>query len=206
MNFESRLLHDDASFTFFGNDVVALPRQKQTVSQVKSPEVEISETLFGEMSDGDEYEDLGDTGSDSGIEAVEPGGADNTGNTGDSGGRPIPLGKRMNSSTSLLSTVTTQMSRSKRPPSVSSSASKASKTSSSRTAATGPKRARIQVQPLVSGFESGDESFDMQASKQRWASNAPDDCEGDYNEAPAREEYVRRIKRVMKLGPTVTWA
>lgn len=192
MNFEAGEQQNDSNFAFFGSDVVALSRQKQTVQQSQSGSSEIEEAMFGGVSD-DGYSDIGDNGSDSGVEAVEP-----TGPTS----QAVPFGKRMPSSTSLLSAVTNEVSRTKRPPSVTSSASKlskASKASSSRTLSTGPKRSRL----AVSGFDSdADQDSEMQSRRDLWGKQVQ--YERRAEEGDSREMWST-LKRTRRFKP-VDWA
>jgi len=173
------MLQNNSPFTFLGDDVVALPQMKRVVSDTRSPCDEITFDIFGEASEGG-YDDLEDTGSESGVEAVEPTGVK---------AHAMPFANRMHSSTSLLSPVTTKGIGAKRPPSVSSSGSKAS---SSRTAV-GSKRPRPSTHPCNSGFES-DEDGDR-LSRKGWSRH-------DVSQA----SQFSKIKRIMRLGPAVTWA
>jgi ADP-ribosylglycohydrolase len=166
----------ESEFTFLGNDVVALSQARRSVLQTKDSERELTNAIFGEMSDGDADADCSDNDSTNGV--VQ---------------RAVPLGKRMDSYASLVSNITTAGTRKKRASSVSSYAS------SSRTAVTDGKRARPRRQKSASGFDSDADanySFEME-SEQAYEQHA------EYSYEDVR---VRKIRRIMKLGPPVTWA
>jgi hypothetical protein len=167
----------ESEFSFLGNDVVALAQARRSVLETKDSERELTNALFGEMSDGDADADCSDNNSTNGV--VQ---------------RAVPLGKRMDSYTSLVSNITTSATRTKRPSSVSSEGY----ASSSRTAVTNGKRARPHRQKSVSGFDSDADahhSFEMPSEQ------AYENAEYSYENV-----RVRKIRRIMKLGPSVTWA